>query len=316
MDRTKILDKAKETLDIEIEGLQKIRDELGDDFCKVVEACEQTLREGGKLVLTGIGKSAHISRKIAASLMSTGSPAAFLYPVESMHGDLGMLSMNDLIIAVSYSGETNELLTALPFMKNLGHKILAVTGNPDSRLGKMSDYILPMKIQKEACPYNLAPTTSTTALLALGDALTLVLMHLHSFSKLDYGRLHPSGAIGRSLTFKAKDIMHTYPTAPVIKDSHWRDREDVIDVLLKSQSPILIVEDKGEYIELHKAEEFTRNGEWNEAGKKVLTVFEDVLAVEVLEAMNAEKTDCAVILSKEKTFAGVIFRDDLKSFKL
>ena len=316
MDKRKAIAKAQETLRIEIEGLHKLHNELGEDFCRAVEMCEEALQAGGKIVLTGIGKSAHISRKIAASLMSTGSPAGFLYPIESMHGDLGMLAKNDLVIAVSYSGETNELLVALPFMKNLGHKILAVTGNVESRLAKMSDAVLPMKVQREACPYNLAPTTSTTALLALGDALAMVLMDMHSFSKTDYGRLHPSGAIGRSLTFKAKDIMHTYPAPPVIKDSHWRDREDVIDVLLKSQSPVIVVEDKGEFIELHKAEEFTRNGTWNEAGKKVLTMFEDVLAVDVLEAMNAEKTDCAVILSKEKTFAGVIFRDDLKSFKL
>jgi arabinose-5-phosphate isomerase len=206
---------AAEVIEAEIAGLKALQLGLGQSFEDALEVCGFTLAEGGKLVLTGIGKSAHISRKIAATLMSTGSPAAFLYPVEAMHGDMGMLAKNDLIIAVSYSGETNELLNALPSMKRLGHKILAITKSTESRLGKMADYVLTMDIGREACPFGLAPTTSTTALLALGDALALCLMKRHEFTKEDYGRLHPSGAIGRSLTLRAEDVMHSVDDAIV-----------------------------------------------------------------------------------------------------
>ena len=311
-----ILEKARGVFKTEISGMQQVADSLGDDFFEAVQGCEEALEAGGKLVFTGIGKSAHISRKIVATLMSTGSPAAFLYPVESMHGDLGMLAKNDLVIAVSYSGETNELLTALPFMKNLGHKILAITGGSDSRLARMSDFIIPMKVQKEACPFNLAPTTSTTTLLAVGDALAVVLMNLHSFKAKDYGMLHPSGAIGRSLTYKAKDIMHTFPAAPVITYQKARIRYEVIDVLLASQSPVIVIEENGEYISMQKSSEFTHEGSWSLNGEKPLTVFEDILAVEVLEAMNTQKTNCAVVVNGQKKFAGIVFRDDLKSFKI
>ncbi|HQC52304.1 MAG TPA: SIS domain-containing protein, partial [Lentisphaeria bacterium] len=170
-DRQAILQRATEVIDIEIEGLKALRDGLGDPYVELVERCLCTLRDGGKLVLCGVGKSGHISKKIAATLSSTGSQAVFLHPVEAMHGDLGMVSSHDLLLAVSYSGETDELLAMLPAMKRLGISIAAITGKADSRLGEVADLVVPMPVPREACPFNLAPTTTTTALAALGDAL-------------------------------------------------------------------------------------------------------------------------------------------------
>lgn len=198
---------AKEVIDKEINGLLRLKEQIGEEFDKLIEICQQTLAAGGKIVLTGVGKSAHISRKIAATLISTGTKAAFLHPTEARHGDLGLLDSKDLVLAVSYSGETDELLVALPAMKAIGVKIIAVTGNVKSRLSQEALFSVPMKVDGEACPFGLAPTVSTTALLALGDAIALTLMREAGFTKNDYGKLHPAGAIGKTLTITAKDLM-------------------------------------------------------------------------------------------------------------
>jgi len=186
-----------------------VRDNLDGDFSTLVKTCVETLDKGGKLVLTGIGKSGHIGAKIAATLASTGSTAVFMHPVEAMHGDLGILDSKDLLITLSYSGETEELLTTLPAAKRLDVKIAAITGMKDSSLAKYSDIVVEMPVPREACPFNLAPTTTTTALLALGDALAMTLLKVRGFSKDDYGRLHPGGAIGKAVTMKVSDIMRT-----------------------------------------------------------------------------------------------------------
>ena len=189
MDKALALEKAREVLDIEIAGIAQIRDSLGDSFLELVETIIELINNGGKIVVTGVGKSGHIGKKMAASLASTGSTAIFLHPVEAMHGDLGMIQEGDLLLALSYSGETDELLHVILPAKRLGVKIASFSGNGESSLAK------------------LAPTTSSTAHLALGDALAVTLMHLRNFTKADYGRLHPSGAIGRAVTMKVSDVM-------------------------------------------------------------------------------------------------------------
>lgn len=242
---------AKNIIDKEANGLLRLKEQIGEEFDKLIEICQQTLAAGGKIVLTGVGKSAHISRKIVATLISTGTKAAFLYPTEARHGDLGLLDSKDLVLAVSYSGETDELLVALPAMKAIGVKIIAVTGNVKSRLSQEALFSVPMTIDGEACPFGLAPTVSTTALLALGDAMALTLMKEAGFTKNDYGKLHPAGAIGKTLTTTAEDLMReldynivrvddccrvmTYQPDPTVENFIVRTKQDIIDMMKRQR---------------------------------------------------------------------------------
>ena len=209
VDSDRILERAREVIDIELSGVKKVRDELGAPFVALVRKCLDILHHGGKLVLCGVGKSGHISKKLAATLASTGARAVFMHPVEAMHGDLGIVSPQDLLLAVSYSGETDELLRVLPAVKRMAVPIVAITGKTDSRLAEFSDMVVPMPVEREACPFNLAPTTTTTALLALGDALAMVLLDCQDFQLSDYAMNHPAGAIGRTITLTVRDCMRT-----------------------------------------------------------------------------------------------------------
>ena len=209
MDTELILKTAAEAVQVEIDGLLYLKEHLGKEFAELVRLCIKILDNGGKIVVCGIGKSRHRGKKIAATLASTGSPAIFVHAVEAMHGDLGMLQERDLLLALSYSGESDELVRVLIPAKRLGVTIAAFTGNPESSLAKLSDLTVPQTITKEACPFNLAPTTSSTATLVLGDALAMTLLRLRKFTKEKYGRLHPAGAIGREVTMRVSDLMRS-----------------------------------------------------------------------------------------------------------
>ncbi|MBO5959929.1 MAG: KpsF/GutQ family sugar-phosphate isomerase, partial [Lentisphaeria bacterium] len=202
-----IIRKAQAVLQTEIEGLEAIKQQLDEHFVELVSACIRTLDNGGKIVVSGVGKSGHIGSKMAATLASTGSTAIFMHPVEAMHGDLGMLQENDIMIALSYSGETQELTRVIIPAKRLGVPVACFTGYPESSLAKLSDIVVTGTVEKEACPFNLAPTTTSTAHLALGDALAMVLLQERKFTKEDYGRRHPGGAIGRAVTMRVSDLM-------------------------------------------------------------------------------------------------------------
>jgi arabinose-5-phosphate isomerase len=197
---------AKKVFDIEIESLQHVAGLIDDEFTRVVEAI---LNSNGKLVVTGIGKSGLIGKKIAATLASTGTPSFFLHPGEAFHGDLGMLSANDIVMLISYSGETDELLRIIPFLTWNKNLVIGVTGNPNSTVAKNSHHHLNIKISKEACPLELAPTSSTTAALVMGDALAVALMESRGFQQHDFARFHPGGSLGRKLLVKVKDVMRT-----------------------------------------------------------------------------------------------------------
>jgi len=206
---------AREVLDIEIEGLRTVRDRLeGDDSLEqavgLIAGC------AGRVVVTGLGKSGLVGRKIAATLSSTGTPAYFLHPVEGAHGDLGLVGEKDVIVAISNSGETDELNAILPALRSLGARLIAMTGKPGSTLGLQADVVLNTAVPREACPLDLAPTASTTACLAVGDALAICLMDCKNFGEQEFRRVHPAGALGRRLSLRAKDLMHTdgLPTAP------------------------------------------------------------------------------------------------------
>ena len=208
-DRAAWLARARETMDIETEGLRSACDALGDAFLDAVALFLDKTLAGGKIVVSGVGKSLHIAEKIAATLASTGSPAVLLNPMQAMHGDLGMVSSGDVLLAISFSGESEELLKVIPAVRRLGAPVVSMTGNTASSLGACSDVAVPIAIAREACPFNLAPTTSTTATLAVGDAFAMVLMLARGFRREDYARFHPAGAIGRALLTRASDIMRS-----------------------------------------------------------------------------------------------------------
>src|SRR5213592_317751 len=210
------LKRAREVFDIELAGLKAVRAQLDAAFDRAVEWVVQALRQRGKIVVVGVGKSGNVGHKIAATLTSTGSTSVMLHTVDALHGDLGIVADGDAILALSYSGETEELLNLLPALKRFSVKIISVTGASRSSLARHSDVVLNVRVPREACPFNLAPTASTTAMLALGDALAMAVLQARGFQKTDFAKYHPSGAIGRALLLRVADIMRTGERNPVV----------------------------------------------------------------------------------------------------
>jgi arabinose-5-phosphate isomerase len=211
IDAAAALELAARTLDIEAAALARARSRLGAGF---VRACELMLACRGRVVVTGIGKSGHVARKIAATLASTGTPAFFLHPAEASHGDLGMITAADVVLALSNSGESEEITALAPHIKRLAAPLVVVTGRPDSTLARHADAVVDASVEAEACPLNLAPTASTTAQLALGDALAVVLLDARGFGHADFARSHPGGALGRKLLTHVRDVMRTGDAVP------------------------------------------------------------------------------------------------------
>jgi arabinose-5-phosphate isomerase len=207
---------ARETLDIEATAVQQVGQRLSDSF---VQAVQRMLAIPGRVVVMGMGKSGHVGRKMAATLASTGTPALFVHPAEASHGDLGMVQAQDLVLALSNSGESDELTAILPVLKRLGIPLVAITGGLDSTLAKHADIVLDSGVAKEACPLNLAPTASTTAQLALGDALAVALLDARGFKAEDFARSHPGGALGRRLLTHVRDIMRQGDAVPSVPPS-------------------------------------------------------------------------------------------------
>ena len=206
----------------------KLIDRIGEDFDKAVEMLYQSK---GRVIVTGMGKSGLIGKKIAATLTSTGTPSYFLHPAESTHGDSGIITRDDVVIAISNSGETQELLNLLPLIKRFGVKMIGMTGNLNSTLAKASDVVLDISVEKEACPLNKAPTASTTVTLAMGDALAVCLLEKRGFTKEDFLIFHPSGALGKGFTFRVKDLMITGDRLPVVNENE--DFTEVIEIISK-----------------------------------------------------------------------------------
>lgn len=215
-----ILKTARAVLKTEAAAVAALSGKLGPSFANAVNAI---LKAKGRVIVTGVGKSGLIGRKIAATLASTGTPALFIYPVECLHGDLGMFAKGDMALALSYSGETEELVKVVPLIQALGIPVIAMTGRPASRLGKMADITVAAPVEKEACPYNITPTASTTAMLALGDAMSVALMEMRDFTREDFARFHPGGALGKQLaagkmlTAPVRELMHSGKDNPVVK---------------------------------------------------------------------------------------------------
>src|SRR3954470_3144171 len=201
------LEKAKRVLDVEIFELQRLRDRLGEDFTRAVDLIKECVEARGKVVVLGVGKSGNIGSKIAATLTSTGSPAVVLDSLNALHGDLGMVADGDVVLALSASGETEELLRIVPALARFQVRIIAICGDSNSTLAQNCEVFLDVNVEQEACPLNLAPTSSTTVMLALGDALAMVLLEARGFKKEDFAKFHPAGMIGRSLLMKVHQVM-------------------------------------------------------------------------------------------------------------
>lgn len=210
-----ILQEAKDVLQQEARGIENLIPKLDQNF---VNAINLIMESKGRVVVTGMGKSGHIARKISATMASTGTPAIFLHPGEAIHGDLGMVTGDDVVLAISKSGETREVLNMLPSLKRIGAKVIAIVGEHNSTLAKNSDVILDASVEKEACPLGLAPTTSTTVALALGDALAVVLLSCHHFTKDQFAIFHPGGSLGRKLLLTVENVMHKGEDNPVISE--------------------------------------------------------------------------------------------------
>ncbi|MFW5997031.1 MAG: KpsF/GutQ family sugar-phosphate isomerase [Lentisphaeria bacterium] len=325
MGEREIKARAIKVFDSEIAGLTAVRDGLGEEFTQLVRTCQKTYENNGKVVISGVGKSGHVGLKITATLSSTGSPAIFLHPVEAMHGDLGVLAVNDTMLALSYSGETDELLAVLPAAKRFGIPIVGITGRLDSTLAKWADLLVPMPVPAEACPFNLAPTTSTTALLALGDALAIVLLEERNFAKEDYARLHPAGAIGRSVTLKVSDIMRTADQVPMIGPGK-TVQEALLTMTKHKSGSVAVVEEGAKLRGIFTDGDFRRHIMRNKnlleepihknMTTDPVTVNKDTMAISLLRLVENRHIDDILVVDNENRVQGLVDIQDLPKFKL
>ena len=319
------LARARDVMQTEIEGLQKVCDSLGTGFTQAVELFLDCLGRGGKLVVTGIGKNLPVAEKIAATLASTGSTSVALNPVQAMHGDLGILRPEDALLALSYSGESEEIVNLIPIVRRHGLRIVSITGNPASALGGHSDVVIPITVEREACPFNMAPTTSTTVTLAIGDALALVLLETRGFKREDYAKLHPSGAIGRTLLLRVGDIMRTgdrlaaLPTGSLVKD--------VLLAMTNARSGSAgIVDSAGTLLGIFTDGDLRRqlarrpnvmNCPIDEVMiRNPICIHPDALAVEVLKLFETHKIDDLLVVDRDGKLLGAIDVQDLPRLKI
>lgn len=241
-----IKEKALETLKIETEALERLSACIDDEFeaaAQAILACK------GRVIVSGIGKSGHVGQKIAASLASTGTPSFFMHPAEAFHGDLGMVTQNDIVLAISNSGETNEMINILPVIRRIGAKIIALCGRRDSTLGKNADYFIDAGVEKEACPLGLAPTASTTAALAMGDALAMALLAARNFTEQDFAVFHPGGSLGRKLLLTVENVMRSGADNPIIEAG--RTAKEALFIMTSTGvGATSVVDEKGKFIGL------------------------------------------------------------------
>jgi len=317
--------RAREIIDIEIEGLRKVQANIGTDFEKAVEIILDRLGRGGKIVVTGIGKNLHVGQKIAATLTSTGSPTVVLHPLEALHGDVGIIQPNDVIIAMSYSGESEEVINLLPSARRMGAVIIAMTGVKESTLVEHSDAMISVAVAREACPFNMAPTASTTATMAIGDALAVVLLEARGFKKEDYARLHPSGAIGRALLLRAGDIMRTDTRlASVTKEASVKDavlamssaRAGSVAVVDEEQHVVGILTDGDLRRHLTDDKDITNMCVGEIMTPDPITLTTDHLAVDVLALYEQHNIDDLLIVDEADRLIGTIDIQDLPKLKI
>ncbi|MET0023699.1 MAG: KpsF/GutQ family sugar-phosphate isomerase [Sedimenticola sp.] len=301
----------------EAEAVSSLAERINGDFA---QACFYMLNCEGRIVVTGMGKSGHIGGKIAATLASTGSPAFFVHPGEASHGDLGMITDKDVVLAMSNSGETAELLTILPIIKRLGVPLIAMTGNPDSNLAREADTHIDISVRQEACPLNLAPTSSTTATLAMGDALAVAMLEAKGFTEMDFARSHPGGSLGRRLLLHIGDIMHSGEQIPRVRDDADL-RDALVEMTNKGLGMTAVVDDQERLVGIYTDGDLRRTldtrtdihsckvAEVMTRGCKTATA--DLLAAEGLQIMQENKINALLIVDNNQRLIGAINMHDL-----
>jgi len=319
------LDRAREVFDVETAALKSVRSLLDKSFDAAVELVVETINRRGKIVIVGIGKSGNIGQKIAATLTSTGSTSVVLNSVDALHGDLGIVNDGDLIIALSYSGESDELLSLLPALKRFSVKIVAITGSTKSSLSRYSDVVLNIKVPKEACPFNLAPTASTTATLVMGDALAMAVLQARGFKQKDFARYHPAGAIGRAMLSKVGDIMRSGERNAVAQDNFSVKEALLVMTRCKSGS-LSVVNARGKLVGVFTDGDFRRHmaGEGDllqQPLREVMTrnpicIRAEALVAEALKIFNERNIDDLIVVNARKEPVGLIDSQDLPKLKL
>jgi arabinose-5-phosphate isomerase len=317
--------RGREIIDLEIEGLRRVRANLNSGFGEAVTAIVRATRHGRKVVVTGVGKNLHIGEKISATLASTGTTSVMLNPTQAVHGDLGILAAGDVVLALSYSGESEEILNLIPLVRRFTVTVIALTGKLDSTLAKLSDIAISVAVDREACPFNMAPTTSTTATLAVGDALAMVLLEARGFKLEDYAKLHPGGSIGRTLLLKVSDIMRkadrvaAIQTGCKVKDAilaMTRARTGMAGIVDATNKVLGIFTDgdlrrrlphQPDLLDCTVDDVMTRNP---------VTVKLDDLAVEVLHVFEKHNIDDLLVVDADHRLVGAVDIQDLPKLKI
>ncbi|AEE13715.1 KpsF/GutQ family protein [Thermodesulfobium narugense DSM 14796] len=317
MNKEDILSLAKEVCFIERESVEQLCNKIDKPF---LDAIDLILGCEGRVIITGMGKSGLIGRKIAATLSSTGTPSLFLHPAEGIHGDLGMVTGKDLVIAISYSGENTELITILPVLKRIGVKVIAMTGNLSSTLSTFADIVLDIGVKKEACPYNIVPTSSTTVTLVLGDAIAICLLKLRNFRPQDFALFHPGGALGRSLITRVCDLMHKGEENPVVS-LETIVREALFEISKKGLGAVSVVDKNGILKGIITDGDIRRKIEIDDMflkrrAEEVMTknpiyIYENRLATEALKILQDRKINLLPVVDEKLKVVGMIHLHDI-----
>lgn len=315
----KLINSGREVITIEADAIRALAQRIDQAF---VKACELILSATGRTIVTGMGKSGHIAKKIAATLASTGTPAFYVHPGEAGHGDFGMITHKDVIIALSHSGETPELLTLLPLIKHHDIPLISITGNSNSTLAKTSDALIDASIEKEACPLNLAPTASTSVALAWGDALAIALLKARGFTSEDFARSHPSGNLGRRLLLRIRDIMRTGDAIPTVFE-HEAIQHVLIEMTQKHLGMTTVINQNKKIVGIFTDGDLRRTlsnkvDVHNTPVNEVMTpsfkaISQDSLAASALDTMEMHKITCLLVLNDDETLRGVVHMHDLLS---
>jgi arabinose-5-phosphate isomerase len=319
------LREARKVFAIELAALRAVQSRLDGAFSDAVELITDVLRRRGKIIVAGIGKSGNIGQKIAATLTSTGSTSVMLNSVDALHGDLGIINDGDAVLALSYSGESDELLKLMPALKRFSIKLIALTGEPKSSLARYSDVVLSVRVPKEACPFNLAPTASTTAMLVMGDALAMAVLQARGFKQQDFARLHPSGAIGRAMLSRVVDIMRSGLRNAVAEQTV--SIKEALLVMTRARSGSLsVVDGRGKLVGVFTDGDFRRHIAGDDAllGKplkqvmtrKPVSIRENALAVEALKVFNERNIDDLIVVNSKREPVGLVDSQDLPRLKL
>lgn len=313
------LESAQRTLRLEIESLQSLGAHLDAGFER---ACDLALACKGRVVVSGMGKSGHVGNKLAATLASTGTPAFFVHPGEASHGDMGMITGDDVVIALSNSGESSEVITLIPLIKRLGARLIGMTGNPNSTLGRSADAHIYCGVEQEACPLNLAPTSSTTATMVMGDALAIALLEARGFTADDFAFSHPGGSLGRKLLLKVGDIMHSGDAFPAVA-ANTPLRDALLEMTRKGLGLTTILDDSGKLLGVYTDGDLRRTldagidlhqtpiADVMHAGAK--TISSEHLAAEALFEMESRKITALVVVDADRPVGIVHMHDILRA---